>query len=211
MTELSSAHIATQQEKLDAVFGITGGKSVDEFLDGLSLEADDVQKTMSAIDENVKDQMQQLDSYQVSIQSGQSDDVLLDIASMSKSLKEIEDMVSLSKSILSHVANSILATTLIDSEAVQAYSKLLESIHVNVVEFIQVYKDKQDFINKIKFQLFQQQQKKELMLFKHNLELEKIKLKNGPDTIDADNVSTRTWSQEEITKMLNDSADDSAS
>ena len=70
---------------------------------------------------------------------------------MSKSLKEIEDMVSLSKSILSHVANSILATTLIDSEAVQAYSKLLESIHVNVVEFIQVYKDKQDFINKIKF------------------------------------------------------------
>ena len=49
------------------------------------------------------------------------------------------------------------------------------------------------------------------MLFKHNLELEKIKLKNGPDTIDADNVSTRTWSQEEITKMLNDSADDSAS
>ena len=77
--------------------------------------------------------------------------MLLDIASMSKSLKEVEDMVTLSKNILSHVANSILATTLIDSEAVQAYSKLLESIHLNIVEFIQVYKSKQDFINKIKF------------------------------------------------------------
>lgn len=37
MNELSTSQIATQQEKLDAIFGITGGKSVDEFLDGLSL------------------------------------------------------------------------------------------------------------------------------------------------------------------------------
>lgn len=53
--ELSAAHIATAQEKLDAVFGITGGKSVDDFLDGLSLEADELQKTMSSIEDNVKD------------------------------------------------------------------------------------------------------------------------------------------------------------
>ena len=87
-------------------------------------------------------------------------------------------MVSLSKDILNHVAQSILATTLIDSEAVQAYSKLLESIHLNIVEFIQVYKDKQNFIDKIKFALFTQQQKKELMLYKHNLEIEEARRDN---------------------------------
>jgi len=41
MSELSTeapAHIATQQEKLDAVFGITQGKSVDEFLESLSID-----------------------------------------------------------------------------------------------------------------------------------------------------------------------------
>ena len=203
MNEVSAAHIATQQEKLDAIFGITGGKTVDEFLDSLTLESGNVQKTMESIDQNVKDQIQQLDACQVSIQTGQTTDVMLDIATMNKSLKEIEEMVSLSKSILDHVAQSILATTLIDSETVQAYSKLLESIHLNIVEFIQVYKDKQNFINKIKFALFQQEQKKELMLYKHNLELEKIKLKSGPEPVDPNDVRTRPWSQEDITKMLN--------
>ena len=45
MNDLSSnalsaqpAHIATQEEKLNAIFGITGGKSVNEFLDSLSLD-----------------------------------------------------------------------------------------------------------------------------------------------------------------------------
>ena len=200
--EKNIAHIASSQEKLDAIFGITGGKSVDEFLDGLSLEANNVQNAMDAIDKNVKDQVKKINQYEVSIQTGQSSDVLLDISSMNQSLKEIEDMVQLSKDVLRHVASSILATTLIDSEAVQAYSKLLESIHVNIVEFISIYKDKQNFVNKIKYAIFQQQQKKDLMLYKHNLEVEKIKLKDGFNVVDADSVSTRPWKQEEIAKML---------
>ena len=208
MNEISSgAHIATQQEKLDAIFGITGGKSVDDFLDSLSIEANDVQNAMNSIEQNVKDQVEKLDAYEVSISTGQSNDVMLDISSMNQSLKEVEDMISLSKSILSHVANSILATSLIDSEAVQAYSKLLESIHLNIVEFLQVYKDKQNFINKVKYAIFQQQQKKDLMMFKHQLELEKIKLKNGPDSVEADTITTRQWKQEEITKILNEQQD----
>ena len=211
MNDLSAHHIATQQEKLDAIFGITGGKSVDEFLSSLTLESDDVQNTVLSIDQQLKDQVEKLESYQVSIQTGQSTDVMLDIASMSKSLKEVEELIQMSKSVIQHVANSILATSLIDSEAVQAYSKLLESIHISISEFIQVYKDKQNFINKIKFALFQQEQKKELMLYKHNLELEKIKLKSGPEPVDPNDVRTRPWSQEDITKMLNSpDADDNS-
>lgn len=36
--DMPVAHIASQEEKLNALFGITGGKSVDEFLDGLKLD-----------------------------------------------------------------------------------------------------------------------------------------------------------------------------
>ena len=45
MDELSSNnnHIATTKEKIDSILGITGGKSVDEFLDGLSLDANRIQ------------------------------------------------------------------------------------------------------------------------------------------------------------------------
>ena len=56
MNELSAPHIATAQEKLDAIFGITDGKSVDEFLDSLSLEADNVKNAIDSIEDNVKEQ-----------------------------------------------------------------------------------------------------------------------------------------------------------
>lgn len=197
----NNTHIATQQEKLDAIFGITGGKTVDDFLNGLELETSKITETMDDIDSTVKTQITQLDNSQLKIESG-STEVSLELANMELSLKSIEDMVQLSKSVLKHVADSILATPLIDSEAVQAYSKLMESIHVNINEFISLYKSKSDFINKIKFQLFQQQQKKELMLFKHNLDMEKLKAKDGPDVIDAENVTTKEWNQEQITKIL---------
>ena len=61
MNELSTSHIATQQEKLDAIFGITGGKSVDEFLDGLSLETNEIQDTVLSIEQELKDQVEKLD------------------------------------------------------------------------------------------------------------------------------------------------------
>lgn len=196
-------HIASQQEKLDAIFGITGGKTVDEFLDGLNLEADSISSAMENIDQTVKDSISQIDEGTLKLQSGTAE-VSLELANMDLSLKSIEDMVTLSKDVLKHVAESILATPLIDSEAVQAYSKLMESIHVNINEFISLYKSRSDFVNKIKFSLFQQQQKKELMLFKHNLELEKIKAKDSPQTVDAENMTAREWNQEQITKMLDE-------
>ena len=199
----NTTHIATQQEKLDAIFGITGGKTVDDFLNGLELETSKITETMDDIDSTVKTQITQLDNSQLKIESGETE-VSLELANMELSLKSIEDMVQLSKSVLKHVADSILATPLIDSEAVQAYSKLMESIHVNINEFISLYKSKSDFINKIKFQLFQQQQKKELMLFKHKLDMERLKANDGPDVIDAENVTTKEWNQEQITKMLDE-------
>ena len=66
-----------------------------------------------------------------------------------------------------HVYESIITTDLVDSELVGAASKLLEGIHINISEFISMYKDKQKFIEKIQLMVFQQEQKKELMKIKH--------------------------------------------
>ena len=122
---------------------------------------------------------------------------------MDHSLKEIEDMVYLAKDVMKHVSESILATPLIDSEAVQAYSKLMESIHISISEFIGVYRDKQNFINKVKFAMFDLENKKQLAKYKHDLALDMMKAKEGPKSIDADVVNTNLWKQEDITKLLN--------
>lgn len=199
----SGVHIATQQEKLDAIFGITGGKNMDEFLDELSLEDDSAENALSSIDQSLKDKIEELNNCQNEIQVGNGD-LTIQIASMDHSLKEIEDMVYLAKDVMKHVAESILATPLIDSEAVQAYSKLMESIHISISEFIGVYRDKQNFINKVKFAMFDLQNKKDLAKYKHDLALDMLKAKAGPKEVDADEVNTNNvWQQENIIKILN--------
>ena len=199
--QLPTAHIATQQEKLDAIFGITGGKTVDEFLDDLSLDKDKINDTMQELDQSFKQQVENIETIQL---SASADMPIIDMKSMEHSLGAIEDIVELAKDVMRHVAQSILATPLIDSEAVQAYSKLIESIHISIGEFIQVYKEKQNFINKIKYAMFDLQQKKDLLLYKHNLALEMMKAKEGPKSIEADTVNSRNWTQEIVTKALDE-------
>lgn len=198
-------HIATQQEKLDAIFGITGGKSVDDFLNDLTLDdRSQVDSTLSSMDSALKEKFSEIDEMQKSIdvKANSNDQSIIQITSIEKSLQEVEDIIYLAKDVIKHVANSILATPLIDSEAVQAYSKLIESLHINIAEFIQLYKDKNNFLNKVKFAIFKQEQMKELLKYKHDLELEKIKAKE-PKSIDADNIEDgRSWKQEDITKLI---------
>lgn len=205
MSELSTsapAHIATQQEKLDAVFGITQGKSVDEFLESLSIDQKKISDTMESIEQTVAENAKSLDECQERLNSGAAD-IQLQMQNIDTSLKEIEDMVSLAKGVLKHVAEAILATPLIDSEAVQALSKLIESIHISIAEFIQVYRDKQDFASKVKMSWIQLQQKKDFELYKHNLALERIKMKDRAGSVEADaSSSQRVWSSDTVVKAM---------
>lgn len=213
MSELSSqqnAHIATQQEKLDALFGITNNEDLDTFLSGLSLDeaVQKKDKTLSAISElssleqNMQEKMDAIQSSSTSL-AMPIDMLSVQMCTMEHSLKELEDIIDLSKDIIRHVHQSILATPLIDSEAVQAYGKLVESIHVSIAEFVGVYRDKQNFVNKVKFSLLQHDQKKELMRYKADLTLELMKAKEGPKSIDADSIETqRSWVVDDITKII---------
>ena len=203
----SAPHIATQQEKLDAIFGITGGKNIDEFLDGLQLDDKSASDSMlSAMDSTVQDKISEIEQIQkdIDVKANDVDQSIIQISSIEKSLQEIEDIIYLAKDVMKHVANSILATPLIDSEAVQAYSKLMESLHINIAEFISLYKDKNNFLNKVKFAMFKQEQTKELLKYKHELELERIKAKD-PKTIEADTIQNgQVWKQEDITKFISE-------
>jgi len=73
-----------------------------------------------------------------------------------------------------HIYESIISCELCDSELIGAAGKLLEAIHINIAEFISLYRDKQKYIERIKIMTFQQEQRKELMKLKHQLDMEKI-------------------------------------
>ena len=204
MDELSSNnnHIATTKEKIDSILGITGGKSVDEFLDGLSLDANRIQQAIEDIDDNVKDGLSKIDEKSIEIiGDSNSQPSILQLKNMELSLKEIEDMIGLSKQIFKHVAESILATDLIDSELVHAMSVLMNTIQSNISEFVSLYKSKQNFIDKVKFSILQQEQKKELLQYKHELEMQKLKASNSDNAIDVTS-DTRIYRQEEVLNIL---------
>ena len=205
-----SSQIVSSEDKINAVLGITGGKSVDEFLDGLSLDTEAIHSTLGAIDDQMQTSLQSIDEAASQIQS-QSDaqSSLIEIKSMDHSLREVEDLIALSKKMFKHIADSILTTDLVDSELVQAASKLLESIHINIAEFIQLYRSKQQFVDKIKVMIFQQEQKKEMLLLKHKLDLEKIQAKGekeDPNVVEAEGMVS--YSQESIIKAMNTHDDD---
>ena len=201
--EVAKKH-ATSKEKMDAVLGITGGQSVDDFLDDLKLDTDKIENTMSGIDEAVKSSIESIDqSMQQIKQNGTSSpSTLLQLSDMELSLKEVEELISLSKQMFKHIANNILSSDLIDSELVHAASVLMESIHVNIAEFIQLYKNKQAFVDKVRFAVLQQNQKKELLELKHKHDMEKIKASKTDDDNTIDGSSLVTYSQDEIVKLL---------
>lgn len=193
--------LKSTKQKLDEMFGITDGKTVDDFLDGLNLDAQKIEDTMSSIDDGVKTQMKQIDECSKGIMENPGDSVL-QIKTMDDSLKQVEDLVVLAKGIFKHVYESVMASDLIDSELVQSLANLMEGIHLNIQEFISLYRDKANFVNKIKTLVFQQQQKKELMRIKHEYDMEKLKFKDGPQTIDAE--STVVFDIDSIVRQLDE-------
>jgi len=134
---------------------------------------------------------------------------MLAISSMDSSLKEIEDLIGMSKHMYKHVYENFIASDLIDSELLHGASSFLESIHVNIREFIQLYRDKQKFVEKVKLMMFQQQQKIDLMREKHRLTLElmaaKAKEKESANAVDAEGSFAGT--QEQFVKMLSKMSD----
>lgn len=151
----------SSKDRIDAVLGITGGKSVDDFLDSLSLDTESIHTTMSSIDDTVKTSIQQIDDAAMQLQKCSSSEIqdtnsssILQLKNMDLSMQQVEEMIELSKKMFKHIAESILTTDLVDSELVGAASKLLESIHINISEFIQLYRSKQQFIDKIRVMIF---------------------------------------------------------
>ena len=189
----------TSKQKIDQLLGIESDQSIDSFLDDLSEQTIKINETFQEIESDVKDKLQEIDKNIVEVQSGKTDSILA-LQNMELSMKEIEDLIDLSKKLFKHIYMNITSSDLIDSELIAAAAKMLESIHINIAEFIQLYRDKQHFIEKIKIMVFQQEQKKELMKLKHQYDMEKLQMKNTDK--EAENAEMIAYSIEDITRIM---------
>ncbi len=195
----------TSEQKINELLGIKDDQSVDEFLDGIQADATEIQDTMNHLDDGVKSSLEAVDQKLDELKkNGNAPEALVD---MDSSMKEVEDLIQVAKQLFKHVHASLVTCDLVDPEAIQAAAKLLEGIHINIAEFISLYKDKQRYVDKIRVMVFQQEQKKELMAIKHKYDMELKQLNgDGEDPIDIENMAV--YSQEQIVKLLDDKGKD---
>jgi len=175
----------TTKEKIDQALGISCGKSMDQMLDELNLDTDSVTDTLNSFDTTLSASVAKIDAKAAELQKGVGNGVLA-IADMTDSLKEIEGLVNEAKAIFLHIKENIISTDLIDSELIQGAAKFLEAMHVNIAEFISIYKQKAKFVEKVKLMILQQQQRIELAEIKHRQNLELIAAKKKEtESVDA--------------------------
>lgn len=109
---------------------------------------------MSEITTEIKEDLQKVDE-QLGLVSDNGSNSILVLSDIEKSMKEVEELISLSKLMFKHIYENIVSSELCDSELIGSTAKMLEAIHINISEFINLYKDKERFIEKIKIMAYQ--------------------------------------------------------
>ena len=154
------------KEKLDEKLGIKPEQTIDEFLDDISIDTNELSSTFSAVSDSMKASVEAVDGKIAAVESGAVAPTQLVMSDLVASMKEVEDLVILSKQMYKHIYENFCSSDLLDSELIGAAAKLLESIHINVKEFIDMYRDRQKTIDRI-----QQQESK----FQHDIYMENLK------------------------------------
>lgn len=207
----------TTKEKIDEILGIKNGESVDDFLDGIlssnneniksekELAISSLKKLKGLAKEDAEKAEAILNSKELKKEpEGKIAKILhadLDIQKAEGYLIEIEDLINLSKSMFRHVYENIVSSDLINPEIVDAAANMLESIHSNIAEFTFLYRDRRQFIDKLRLELVKQEHRKELLKLKYNLAMKRSGGFSDNSPIEAQNLVT--FNQEEIVKLLN--------
>lgn len=184
-------------QKLNEALGI---ESIDSFLS--SLDVDDAKvKSLSQLDDDVKADLQKIDQQVDNYKEGGLAQTNLD--DIEQSLGHIRELIDVSKNTIRYVYQQLVDSELVDSELVGSFSKLLEAVHIQISEYIGLYKDRQNFYSKVKLEAIKHRNKMEELRLKQKLDIEKINQTKKSDAVDVDNMKV-AYSQEDLIQSLDD-------
>ena len=181
--------------KINEALGI---ESIDSFLSSLNMDDGRVQE-LNSIDEQVRNDIRKIDGQ---IETYKKDGIeKIDVDDIQQSLGHIKELVDISKETIRYIYQQLIDSELVDSELVSSFSKLLEAVHVQIQEYIGLYKDRQNFFYKVKMEGIKQRNKLEQMRLKHEMDLEKLEKQKTSDAVTVDNMQI-AYSQEDLIKQL---------
>ena len=186
-------------QKLNDALGL-GDKGIDGFLADLNVDNSNFQDKFSEIDSKVKENVDNIDNQIQEYNKGGLE--CLDVANLNTSLSELKELIVVSKDVIKQVYETIASSELIDSDLVSSMSNLMEAAHLTIKEYIDLYRDRCSFYDKVRLEQLKQQHKLEQMEIKHKHDMEKLSSAKKNDSIPVQNMMA--YSQEKIVGELND-------
>lgn len=190
----------TSKKKLDELLGISDGSSVDDFLNNLTVENDSAEEAISKINDDVKHEVEKIDAKIANFGNADDREKLMSLIDIKSSLGSIDELIEISKNVIKHVYENIVCTELVDSELIHAAAAFIESCRLNIHEYIEIYKDRAKFLNKVEFEMLQQKHRIELLDKKFELDMKK----NESKAIDIVPDNMKAFNQEDVVKALKD-------
>ena len=186
-------------QKLNDALGL-GDKGIDGFLADLNVDNSSFQDKFSEIDSKVKENVDNIDNQIQEYNKGGLE--CLDVANLNASLSELKELIVVSKGVIKQVYETIASMEMIDSDLVSSLGNLMEASHLTIKEYIDLYRDRCSFYDKVRLEQLKQQHKLEQMEIKHKHDMEKLSSAKKNDSIPVQNMMA--YSQEKIVGELND-------
>lgn len=166
----------TAKQKLDEILGIGSSETIDDFMKDLSTDTEKAKDTAEKIDEAVKAEANNIDRQlekclDKSVDFNEKD---LSLKNIKSGLNNIDSLIETSKVIVTQIYQNIVQTDIIDSELVRSAAAFIEAEHLLIKEYIDLYKARLKFYEKIELENLTQKHRLELLQEKHRLEMEKI-------------------------------------
>ena len=188
----------TSKKKLDAILGIDENSSVDDFLNNLSIEDSSAEDAVAKIDEGVKEQVEKIDDALANIKNKDLIEQLTSLIDIKSSLNSINELIEISKGVIKHVYDNIICTELVDSDLIHAAAAFIESCRLNVHEYIDLYRDRTKFLEKVQFEMLQQNNRMQLLEKKFELEMKK----KESQAMDVIPEGSKSYNQEDVVDAL---------
>ena len=107
---------------------------------------------------------------------------------------------------IKHLYTNIISTDLIDPEIVQAAASFIETTRANISEYLEIYKERQKFFEKIQFEAIKHQHNLEILERKYELEAKRMSSSNS-GILSANAENLQVFDQTKLIRMLNDVED----
>lgn len=121
------------------------------------------------------------------------------INSITPALNDLVGLIKISKKISETLFVQLSSFDVQDPKLIEAAAEFIRSTRETISEVMAVYREEQAFIHKVKLSILNFAQRKELIKYKHELDMSK---QGDPDASDLDGEGLVHYSQEKIARMI---------